>query len=103
MQPPLSRRRLYCVILKSGTTNAFLNRLQSRFLHLEHLSHGFGGFFLGGGGDMGVGVMGEPGRDCKIKLLKIAVEILLSTPISNPCCCHCIICGFMLLFSISKK
>ena len=28
-------------------------------LHTQHIPHCFGGFFLGGGGDMGVGVQGE--------------------------------------------
>ena len=32
-------------------------------LYLKYLPQGFSGFFLGGGGDMGVGVQGEAGRE----------------------------------------
>ena len=32
-------------------------------LYIENIPHRFGGFFLGGGGDVGVGVQGEAGGE----------------------------------------
>ena len=37
---------------------AFLSATKPN-LHTQDISHGLGGFFLGQGGDMGVGVQGE--------------------------------------------
>lgn len=42
----------------------FVDMRQKRLdLWIQHISNGLGGFFLGGGGDMGVGVEGESGRE----------------------------------------